>query len=121
MTSIQHVNVVVPPGGTGGVAAFYAEVFGLTPVDKPGALDPAGAWLAVEGHQQIHISERPGEAHPDAHFALVVDDFAAVRRRIEAAGAPWQDSVDVFGGGRGFTRDPAGNKVEVLERAGRLA
>jgi hypothetical protein len=27
---------------------------------------------------------------------------------------------DVFGGRRGFTRDPAGNRIELLERSGSL-
>jgi catechol 2,3-dioxygenase-like lactoylglutathione lyase family enzyme len=114
--SLHHVNVVVPPGATDHVVPFYTDVLGLVRVPKPPeAGSSSGAWLDVAPGMQVHISERPGEPHPDAHFAVVVDDFDAVRRRLEEAGAPWTDQSPIFGGRRGFTRDPAGNRVEVIE------
>lgn len=121
MTRLQHANVVIPVGATATVAPFYAEVLGLTRIGKPDALDASGAWFDVDGYAQVHLSERDGERHPDAHFALVVDDLADVLRRVEEAGAPWTEQEDVFGGRRGFTRDPAGNRIELLERSGSLA
>jgi predicted enzyme related to lactoylglutathione lyase len=122
MTWLQHVNVVVPEGGTDAAASFYESVFSLTQQPKPaGAGSPIGAWLTLEGKQQIHISERSGERHPDAHFAVVADDFDGVLERIAAAGAMWQGQEDIFGGRRGFTRDPAGNRIEVLEATGEFA
>ncbi|MGH9184989.1 MAG: VOC family protein, partial [Acidimicrobiales bacterium] len=64
---------------------------------------------------QLHLSEKEGTPHPATHVAVLVDDLAGVRDRLDAAGAEWQDADDVFGGtGRGFTRDPAGNRIEVL-------
>ena len=121
MTALQHVNVVVPPGLTAAVVAFYGEVFGLHQVPKPAALaGNGGAWLDVDGFAQIHVSERDGAVHPDAHFAMVVDDYDGVLARLSSYGAPWTEQEDVFGGRRGFTRDPARNRVEVLERAGTL-
>ena len=92
-----------------------------SPVGPPAAGSPAGAWLSLGDRQQLHISEREGRPHDDAHFALVVDDFDAVLVRISSAGAMWQDQEDVFGGRRGFTRDPAGNRIEVLEASGELS
>ena len=122
MTWLQHVNIVVPPGGTGAAVDFYAAVFGLQPVAKPDGTDRSqGAWLALEGKQLIHISERDGQRNADAHFAVVVDDFEATRQRMDSAGATWTDQADIFGGRRGFTRDPAGNRIEVLESSGDLA
>ncbi|MCA1823277.1 MAG: VOC family protein [Mycobacteriales bacterium] len=123
MTRLQHVNVVVPPGRTADLVAFYVDVLALQQVPKPAALDPRGAWFQLGAGTQIHVSERDdaGGGSRDAHFALVVDDFADVVRRITAAGAPWEDGPQIFGGGRGFTRDPLGNRIEVLENAGALA
>jgi catechol 2,3-dioxygenase-like lactoylglutathione lyase family enzyme len=119
---IHHVNVVVPPGGTDDVVPFYVEVLGLRRVAKPAeGVAASGAWFDIDATTQVHVSERPGEVHPQSHFGLVVDDFDAVLARLAAAGAPWEDQADVFGGRRGFTRDPAGNRVELLERAGDLA
>lgn len=121
MTRLQHANVVIPRGSTATVAPFYSDVLGLRRIDKPAALDPTGAWFDVDGFAQVHLSERDGVRHEDAHFALVVDDLAGVLRRVEEAGAPWTEQEDVFGGRRGFTRDPAGNRIELLERSGSLA
>jgi catechol 2,3-dioxygenase-like lactoylglutathione lyase family enzyme len=113
---LHHVNVVVPPGATDEVLPFYASVLGLTQVAKPAqAGSSSGAWLDVAPGMQVHLSEREGQPHPDAHFGLVVDDFDAVRARLADAGAPWTDQAPVFGGRRGFTRDPAGNRIEVIE------
>jgi catechol 2,3-dioxygenase-like lactoylglutathione lyase family enzyme len=121
MTRLQHANVVVPRGSTAEVAAFYEHVLGLRRIAKPPVLDPGGAWFDVDGYAQVHLSERDGERHPDSHFALVVDDLAATLDVLAKAGAPWTEQEDVFGGRRGFTRDPAGNRIELLERSGDLA
>jgi len=119
---IHHVNVVVTPGSTASVVPFYADVLGLRQVDKPTeGVAQTGAWFDIDDRSQVHVSEREGQVHPQSHFGLVVDDFDAVRKRLDDAGAPWEDQPDIFGGRRGFTRDPAGNRVEILERAGALA
>ena len=119
---IHHVNVVVAPGGTAAVVPFYVDVLGLRQVEKPKeGVAQTGAWFDIDESSQVHVSEREGDVHPQSHFGLVVDDFDGVMRRLRAAGAPWEDQADVFGGRRGFTRDPAGNRVEILEAAGVLA
>jgi catechol 2,3-dioxygenase-like lactoylglutathione lyase family enzyme len=119
---IHHVNVVVPPGGTAAVVPFYVDVLGLRQVAKPSeGVGASGAWFDIDEETQVHVSERDGAVHPQSHFALVVDGFDAVLARLRGAGAPWEDQADLFGGRRGFTRDPAGNRIEILERAGALA
>lgn len=119
---LHHVNVVVPPGATGQVVGFYADVLGLRRVAKPSeGVAQTGAWFDIDETSQVHVSEREGERNADAHFALVVDDLDAVMARVRAAGAPWTESPPIFGTRRGFTRDPVGNKVELLERGGELA
>ena len=119
---LHHVNVVVPPGRTDSVVAFYTDVLRLRRVAKPSeGMAASGAWFDVDDSTQVHVSERDGERHPQVHFGLVVDDFDATLRRVTTAGAPWEDQPPVFGGRRGFTRDPEGNRIELLERAGQLA
>ncbi|HET6816207.1 MAG TPA: VOC family protein [Mycobacteriales bacterium] len=118
---IHHVNVVVEPGHTEAVVPFYVDVLGLRQVDKPKeGVAQTGAWFDINESSQVHVSEREGDVHPQSHFGLVVDDFDEVLRRLHEAGAPWEDQADIFGGRRGFTRDPAGNRVEILEAAGQL-
>ena len=121
MTRLQHANVVIPRHTTETVAAFYEDVLGLRRIPKPAALDQTGAWFDVDGYAQVHLSERDGESHPDSHFALVVDDLDETLQRLAEYSASWTPQEDVFGGRRGFTRDPAGNRIELLERSGSLA
>jgi catechol 2,3-dioxygenase-like lactoylglutathione lyase family enzyme len=119
---LHHVNVVVPPGATERVVGFYTKTLGLTQVEKPKeGVAQSGAWFDIDDLTQVHVSERDGERHPQTHFGLVVDDFDATLQRLVDAGAPWEDQPQIFGGRRGFTRDPEGNRVEILERAGQLA
>jgi catechol 2,3-dioxygenase-like lactoylglutathione lyase family enzyme len=120
---LHHVNVVVPPGATERVVEFYAGPLGLRQVAKPTeGVAQTGAWFDIgDTGSQVHVSERDGERHPQTHFGLVVDDFDTVLERLRSAGAPWEDQPQIFGGRRGFTRDPEGNRVEILERAGDLA
>jgi catechol 2,3-dioxygenase-like lactoylglutathione lyase family enzyme len=120
---LHHVNLVVKPGETRRVVAFYSQVLGMTPTEKPTEGTTAGgAWFDIDGTTQLHISERADAVmHNDMHFALVVDDFDDALARLAAAGAPWQPQADLFGGRRGSTRDPVGNRIELLEPTGRLA
>jgi catechol 2,3-dioxygenase-like lactoylglutathione lyase family enzyme len=119
---LHHVNVVVPPGATAAVVPFYAGVLGLRQASKPTeGVAQTGAWFDIDDTSQVHVSEREGSPHPQSHFGLVVDDFDAVLARLSAAGAGWEDQPAIFGGRRGFTRDPVGNRIEILERAGVLA
>jgi catechol 2,3-dioxygenase-like lactoylglutathione lyase family enzyme len=120
---LHHVNIVVRPGETDQLAAFYTEVLGLHQVAKPTeGVTAGGAWFDINDANQLHISERVDAVmHEDMHFGLVVDDFDAVLARLAAAGAPWNPQADLFGGRRGSTRDPLGNRIELLEPVGELA
>jgi catechol 2,3-dioxygenase-like lactoylglutathione lyase family enzyme len=120
---LHHVNIVVRPGETDQLVGFYTEVLGLRRTDKPAVGTTAGgAWFDINDANQLHISERADAVmHDDLHFGLVVDDFDDVLERLAAAGAPWVAQADLFGGRRGSTRDPLGNRVELLEPTGRLA
>jgi catechol 2,3-dioxygenase-like lactoylglutathione lyase family enzyme len=120
---LHHVNVVVKPGQTRQVFDFYTDVLGLQLTEKPAeGTSPGGAWFDIDDATQLHISERDDALmHDDMHFALVVDDFDGVLARLADAGAEWREQPDLFGGRRGSTRDPVGNRIELLERAGKLA
>lgn len=120
---LHHVNIVVKPGQTEQIVGFYADVLGLRPTEKPAeGTSAGGAWFDIDDATQMHISERADAVmHDDMHFALVVDDFDRVLARLADAGAEWREQPDLFGGRRGSTRDPVGNRIELLERAGKLA
>jgi catechol 2,3-dioxygenase-like lactoylglutathione lyase family enzyme len=120
---LHHANIVVRPGETEQISGFYTEVLGLQPTPKPAeGTTPGGAWFDIDETTQLHISERADAVmHDDMHFGLVVDDYDEVIARLAAAGAEWRAQPDLFGGRRGSTRDPLGNRIELLERSGRLA
>lgn len=111
---IHHVNLVVPPGLVEPTADFWRSVFGLVDIPRRGRSPRPGAWLGARTFE-VHLSEREGAGHPDAHVAVAVPDVAAVRAACLTAGAPWEAAPAVFGTGRGFTRDPGGNRVEVVQ------
>ena len=116
MTRLHHVNVVVPPGRSTPIAAFYRDVLGFQSISRPEG-ERAGAWLEMDDGTQLHLSEREGGPHPDQHFAVMVDDLSAVRVRLGECGAGFQVAEDVFQtGGRGFTYDPAGNRIELIAK-----
>ena len=121
MPRLHHVNVTCRSDETERVVAFYRDVLHLVPMPKAAGTDPSGAWFAIDELSQLHVSERDASVHPDAHFALVVDDFPGLVERLERGGHEWQTAPQIFGAGRGFTRDPAGNRIEVLEAAGPTA
>ena len=116
MTRLHHVNVTVPVGRSGPIAAFYRDVLGFRSISRP-ENERSGAWLEMADGTQLHLSERAGSPHPDQHFALMVDDLSAVRVRLGEAGAGFQQADDVFQtGGRGFSHDPAGNRIELIAK-----
>ena len=120
---LHHVNIIVRPGETEALIGFYTDVLGLHRTDKPiEGTTPGGAWFDINSSNQLHISERTDAVtHDDMHFGLVVDDFDAMLLRLSTAGAPWKPQADLFGGRRGSTRDPVGNRIELLEPVGKLA
>jgi catechol 2,3-dioxygenase-like lactoylglutathione lyase family enzyme len=111
---VHHVNLSVPRGRAAPIAAFYRDVLGFRDVERP-ENGREGVWLDIGDGTQLHLSERDGSPHPQQHFALVVDDLSAVRARLHAVGADYETAEDIFlTGGRGFTRDPAGNRIELI-------
>ncbi len=116
MRVLHHVNVNVPRGRSELIAAFYREVLGFSRIPRPDN-GREGIWLDMGDGTQLHLSERDDVPNSQPHFALVVDDLPAVRERLVEAGAEFQPAEDIFGtGGRGFTRDPAGNRIELVQR-----
>ena len=97
---------------------FYGGLLGLPRIERPD-MGLAGAWYqagAVQLHlivppPQVEVGTLPGTLNPIAnHIAFEIDDFEAVKRRLEEAG----HEVLSLGvkNGQMFVRDPHGNVVE---------
>ncbi len=109
---IDHVQLAIPPGGEATARAFYGGVLGLVEVPKPEPMRARGGmWFEGGIHLGIEPDMRPSvKAHP----ALVVDDLGALIERLLAAGYEWKDSDELPGVRRGHTKDPFGNRLELV-------
>ena len=116
--ALDHVEVAAPPGGEGVARAFYAGLLGLAEVEKPTTLAAeGGAWFATAtGLLNVGITEPfvpAAKAHPGlrAQTSAALD---ALAEALAAAGHPveWDDRLP--GHRRFYTRDPFGNRVELL-------
>ena len=97
--------------------AFYVDLFGAEPIPTPQFGFPV-RWLAV-GDTQLHLFFREVEPPSNHHFAIEVDDLAAVYRRAAELGIFERDLFDhhliELPGDQAqlYIRDPAGNLVEI--------
>ena len=115
---LHHVQVCIPRGAEDEARRFYCGVLGLPEIAKPDALaGRGGIWLAV-GDRQVHIGTEDGvdRTASKAHLAYEVDDLAAWRQRLEAAGRAIIDDVPLPDYVRFFVRDPFGNRIEFTQR-----
>ena len=91
-------------------------MLGLTEIEKPESLrERGGLWLDVGG-QQLHIGVEGGidRTSSKAHVAYRVKDLAHWRAKLEQAGCLILESVPIPGHDRFETRDPFGNRIELI-------
>jgi catechol 2,3-dioxygenase-like lactoylglutathione lyase family enzyme len=97
---------------------FYTELFGMRRLPTPNFPDGHVVWLQL-GEQQLHLFDRTVDAPANHHFALDVDDFAAVYRRAKERGLLDPDAFRAqirrhpMGWVQMYLRDPAGNLIEI--------
>jgi catechol 2,3-dioxygenase-like lactoylglutathione lyase family enzyme len=107
LVGINHV--VLEVADLDAALEFYGRVFEFELRGRvPGMafIDMGDQFLVLA---QNSIAPRPAEPDEERHFGLVVDDRAAVRRRLEEIG------LEILGR-RGLDfRDPWGNRVQVVE------
>jgi catechol 2,3-dioxygenase-like lactoylglutathione lyase family enzyme len=115
IVGLDHVQVAITPGGEDLARRFYGELLGMAEVAKPEVLaGRGGVWFAC-GAQQLHCGIEEPVAPSRRHPALLTDDLAGTRARLEAAGFPIRLDVELPGYRRFTTEDPFGNRVEVLQ------
>ena len=102
LVGINHVALEV--GDLEEALEWYASIFDFDPPER----EPGMAFIDM-GDQFIALSEGRRQPRDDSrHFGLVVDDKAATRAALEAAGA------EILPGRRLNFRDPWGNYVQVV-------
>ncbi|MGH2693956.1 MAG: VOC family protein [Actinomycetota bacterium] len=110
---VDHVTVTTPEELEPDVVAWYRECLGLEPLEKPEGSPEGGAWFRA-GNQEIHVSIDPHNPPKSAHFGLRVNDFEAVIDKLRKANCHIEQALPIPGRHRCFTRDPAGNSVEIV-------
>jgi catechol 2,3-dioxygenase-like lactoylglutathione lyase family enzyme len=116
IVGLDHVQIAIPAGGEDQARAFYGDLLGMHEVPKPDTLSQTGCWFERGGvnlHIGVDLEFAPARK---AHPALLVDDLAQLRERIEAAGYATRDDRPVEGYARFFASDPFGNRVEFMQR-----
>jgi catechol 2,3-dioxygenase-like lactoylglutathione lyase family enzyme len=111
---LDHVQVVVPPELEAAAKRFYGGLLGLRQLAKPpGPRQDEGAWYDA-GAVQLHLALEafdPAAPRPKRpHLGFVVADLPGAERALAAAGV----AID-RDGARFFVRDPAGNRIEVIQ------
>ena len=119
--AIDHVQLAIPPGGEIAARVFYRDILGFVEVPKPAVMAARGGMWFQAGPVQIHLGIEP-EMKPSlkAHPALVVDDLDMFAKSLIVAGNEWKESDEIPGTRRGHTRDPFGNRIELIQH-GELA
>ncbi|MEO1765724.1 VOC family protein [Thiobacter aerophilum] len=119
LQGILHVSLLV--ADLARARGFYESVLGLAPDPRRPDLGYPGAWYDI-GAQQIHllalpnpdpVEGRPAHGGRDRHVALAVDDLAALRAALDAAGIAY--TLSRSGRAALFCRDPDGNALEFIE------
>ena len=109
----DHLQITMPRGEEERARVFYGETLGLPELPKPAALaGRGGVWFRC-GDRELHLGvEDAFQPQRKGHPAFRVNDLAAMRARLEEAGAPISEDVPLPGRLRFETRDPFGNRLE---------
>ena len=113
VVALEHVSVTSPGDLEDEVVSWYRDLLGLEQMEKPEGAREKGAWFRI-GDQQVHVMIDEHNPPKVSHFALVVDDFSEVVERLRGAGCHIEQARPVPGRKRFFTRDPAGNRIEIV-------
>ncbi|MGH2755826.1 MAG: VOC family protein [Actinomycetota bacterium] len=110
---VDHVHITTPEELEKQVIDWYTDCLGLERVEKPEGTWPKGTWFSAGG-QEIHVSKDEHNPPKEGHFGLVVDDFPAAIEVLRANGCHIEQASNIPGRHRCYTRDPAGNRIELL-------
>ncbi|MEW9554843.1 VOC family protein [Nonomuraea sp. NPDC050783] len=111
MTTLKPGSMLLGTTRPAELRAWYAKT--LAPESTgDGAIDLGGFLLVIDGRDDVAAKNgEPGRAIVNFH----VDDFDAVRARLDAAGVEWVSVEDREKGRFGTFADPDGNYLQIIE------
>ncbi len=124
MPRIEHAALYAD-GDPATLKDFYVAAFDFRVLVDNAHTTPPGYFLAGEdGGMALEIIGRPADTtNADqryvCHLAILVDDVAAMRARLEGRGLRFEPdtAVDNEAMTTCFFRDPGGNRVQIVTRA----
>ncbi len=116
---IDHVQIAVPKALEQECLSFYRTVLALPEVEKPEKLKArGGAWFQISPTTQMHIGIDPEpSAKSKRHICFLVSDLASAKAAVQVHNVPIDDEGTAESLIRFFIRDPAGNRIEIGQRA----
>jgi catechol 2,3-dioxygenase-like lactoylglutathione lyase family enzyme len=92
---LDHINI-----STASLAEtrdFFVDVLGMEVGWRP-AFEFPGAWLYADGKDLVHlveVKEKPAPSRGSAldHFAFAIDDYDAVKARLDARGVRYRETA----------------------------
>ncbi len=119
LLTINHAQIMIAPSEQEVVRKFYVELLGFSEIPKPEALRARGGFWLAAGDKQLHVGvDAAGSPKGRAHVAWQVRGLEKFRARLIDAGVAILDGEPVPGYRRFELRDPAGNRVELIEATG---
>jgi catechol 2,3-dioxygenase-like lactoylglutathione lyase family enzyme len=115
--ALDHVQIAMPSGGEPAAREFYGDLLGLTELPKPPNLAARGGLWFQCGSLQVHLGvEAEFRPAKKAHPAFLVRDLEEVRAALAHTGHEVTlDPEPSPGVERIFTKDPFGNRIELIE------
>jgi catechol 2,3-dioxygenase-like lactoylglutathione lyase family enzyme len=114
---VNHVQVNVPTADLERARKFYVGFMGMCEIERPGTFSSKGIWMNA-GEFEVHIGleDAVDRSKTRAHVAYEVDDVAAWRAKVAAAGYAVREQPRIPGYDRFQFRDPFGNNIEIIQK-----
>lgn len=115
LTRLDHIQLVMPPGGEEPARAFWVGLLGMKEDVKPEPLaSRGGCWFRL-GDIIVHLGvEKEFDSQKKAHPAFCVRDLDGLEQRLAAAGYLVIPDDALPDRRRFYTADPFGNRIEFI-------
>jgi len=115
---LDHAFLTMDEGGEDAARSFYGDILGLEEIGRPAGLRRSGGLWFRAGGQELHLGAddahlAPVRPHPGFRVAATAELDELAARLVEAGrDVSWDERIE--GRKRFYTRDPFGNRVELL-------
>jgi len=113
---LDHVQLAAPVGSEEKCLRFYRDLLGLNEIQKPDSLLSNGGVWFDSGATALHIGiEETFSPQSKAHPAFTVPNLDLIALRLKEAGHPVMFDDRLVPVRRLYTKDPFGNRIELIE------